>query len=97
VASFGGQVGNLPLVLYGGDGVAALMAFRKVLAAAVMKVGLGRAQSGFSPHVTLLYGDRKIAEHPVDPVSWTVREFVLVQSLHGESRHILLGRWPLRG
>jgi 2'-5' RNA ligase len=97
VASFGGKKGNLPLVLYGGDGVAALMAFRKVLAAAMMKVGLVRAQSRFSPHLTLLYGDRKVAEHPVAPVSWTVREFALVHSLYGQSRHIPLERWPLRG
>jgi 2'-5' RNA ligase len=46
--------------------------------------------------VTLLYDERGIAEHAIEPVSWTVREFVLVHSLRGQSKYIPLGRWPLR-
>ena len=36
------------------------------------------------------------ALRPVDPVGWTVREFVLVRSLLGLTMHIPLARWKLR-
>lgn len=48
-----------------------------------------------TPHVTLLYDDRHVAEHAVDTIRWTVQEFVLVHSLVGQTLYIPLGRWPL--
>jgi 2'-5' RNA ligase len=54
------------------------------------------AKGVFTPHVTLLYDGMSVAEQPVDPISWTVGEFVLVHSLLGQTRHIILDRWPLR-
>jgi len=48
------------------------------------------------PHVTLLHGDRRIVEHGVEPIRWTVGELVLIKSFTGESQYIELGRWPLR-
>ena len=51
----------------------------------------------YEPHLTLLYDDRCVAEQAIDIVSWTVREFVLVHSLHGQGRYVMLGRWPLPG
>jgi 2'-5' RNA ligase len=90
--------GKLPLVLRGGDGLAALMAFQSVLGAAMTKAGFGRSvRSRFTPHVTLVYVDRDVAEQAVEPVRWTVREFVLVHSLLRKSQYIPLERWPLRG
>jgi 2'-5' RNA ligase len=47
--------------------------------------------------MTLLYDDRSVAEQAVETIGWTAREFVLVHSLLGQTRHIPLGRWPLRG
>lgn len=85
-----------PLVLCGDDGVTELLAFRRVLGDAIQTRGLGRAKPQYTPHVTLLYDERGIAEHAIEPVSWTVREFVLVHSLRGQSKYIPLGRWPLR-
>jgi hypothetical protein len=38
----------------------------------------------------------KIAEQFVETVGWSVREFVLVHSLLGQTRHVLLARWPLQ-
>lgn len=50
-----------------------------------------------NPHMTLVYDGRRIKEVLLaEPVRWTVREFVLVQSLYGQSRHEYLGRWQLR-
>lgn len=49
----------------------------------------------FSPHVTLLY-DHDYAGHcPIDPISWTADELVLVESLIGRSRHVVRAAWPL--
>ena len=96
--SFSGKPRNLPFVLLGNDGVAALIAFQRVLFEALKRVGLTRrAEPSFTPHMTLLYDDRSIAMRPIEPLSWIVREFVLVHSLLGQTRHIPLGRWSLWG
>jgi 2'-5' RNA ligase len=96
--SFSGRPGKQPFVLCGGDGVSELMLFQHILGMAMKRAGLGRrVKTRYRPHVTLLYGGCRIAERPVETVGWTVREFVLIHSLLGRSRHIPLARWPLRG
>lgn len=85
-----------PLVLCGGNGVADLIAFQRTLGDAIQTRGLGRMKPQFMPHITLLYDKHGIEEHAIEPVGWTVREFVLVHSLLGKSRYIPVGRWPLR-
>lgn len=49
----------------------------------------------FRPHVSLAYGDPTSRAEPVAPIGWRVEELLLVESVHGEGRHILLRRWPL--
>jgi len=95
--SFQGKPGNQPFVLRGCDGLVTLEAFHRVLVAALYKAGLagGRAKLQYTPHVTLLYGDPLILERPIEAVTWTVREFVLVHSLLGRTVHVPLARWPL--
>lgn len=63
------------------------------------KAGIGAGPlSQPNPHMTLVYGgNRAIDRRPIEPVCWTAAEFVLIESLIGQSRHGLLGRWPLRG
>lgn len=51
----------------------------------------------FSPHVTLVYRELPPFNEVVTPVAWEVKEFVLVHSLLGQTRHIRLGSWPLCG
>jgi 2'-5' RNA ligase len=77
----------------------ALMNFYRLLGEAMKSVGFRRVTSRFTPHMTLLYGDRIVKERPVEAVRWTARDFVLVQSLRGRghSDYIHLARWPLRG
>jgi 2'-5' RNA ligase len=78
----------------------AFRSFHHTLGIEMKKAGIGRSvASRFTPHLTLLYGDRIVAERSIEPIRWTVRDFVLVQSLRGRgrSRHIHLARWPLRG
>lgn len=97
-ASFSSTPRNRPFVLRGGDGLAALMAFQQALGMAMKRTGLGcQVKSGYTPHVTLLYDDRCVTRQAVDPIRWTVREFVLVHSLLGRSLHVPIARWPLRG
>jgi RNA 2',3'-cyclic 3'-phosphodiesterase len=91
--SFRGGRGNRPFVLTGSAGLNRLKSFRRSLAVVFKKRGLGfLARRDFTPHVTLLFDDRAIEEHPAGPICWTVGELVLIHSLNG---HEHLARWPL--
>jgi 2'-5' RNA ligase len=96
VGSFG-KSGKRPFVLQGGEGVGALIEFQRALGAALAKAGVASKSgiAGFTPHVTLLYGDREVVTQPIEPIRWKVGEFVLVHSLLGKTRYLPLGRWPL--
>ena len=96
VASFSASRGQRALVLTGGDdGVAGFMRLQQALSHALAKAGLRLPrQSGFSPHMTLMYVDR-VCDFPIPPIDWTVDRFVLVDSLFGQSRHVHLGQWGL--
>ena len=50
----------------------------------------------FSPHQTLCYRKGEPFTRRVEGFAWTAREFVLVRSLVGLSRHEVVGCWPLR-
>jgi RNA 2',3'-cyclic 3'-phosphodiesterase len=79
------------------DEAAALKMFRQTLSVALIKAGLRRrVDSVFNPHVTLSYDFSDVPEQPIDPINWTVRQFVLVESLLGEHRHVERGRWPIQ-
>jgi 2'-5' RNA ligase len=88
-----------PLVLSGGEGVVGLRALHDALALALQNAGFGdlavSSNTPYIPHVTLAYGMPWIATRPVEAVSWNVREFALVHSLLGRTRHVVLARWPL--
>ena len=91
--SFRGNPAGRPFVLTGEDGLIRLKSFRRALGAAITRCGLRRvAKTNFTPHVTLLYDSRDVAEHPIAPISWTVSEFVLIHSM---VRYDQLARWPL--
>ncbi|MFP3562651.1 2'-5' RNA ligase family protein [Paraburkholderia sp. SIMBA_030] len=88
-----------PLVLGGGEGVVGLHALHDALGLALRAAISGdRAVSPsvpYTPHVTLAYGMPWAATRPVEAISWNVREFVLVHSLLGRTRHVALARWRL--
>jgi RNA 2',3'-cyclic 3'-phosphodiesterase len=91
--SFRGGRGSRPFVLTGSVGLNRLKSFRRSLAIAFKHRGLGfLARRDFTPHVTLLFDERMVEEHPAAPISWTVSELVLIHSLSG---HQHLARWPL--
>jgi 2'-5' RNA ligase len=91
--SFVGRPGRHPFVLCGCDGVVALTAFHKALGGAMAQAGLKLRTSPlhYTPHLTLLYGDRHVAEQTIEPIVWAVREFTLVRSLIGLHRYESLG------
>lgn len=95
-ASFAGAPGKHPCVLLGGDGVEPLAALRDRLFKALLRAGVRTlSREAFNPHVTLTYGDRRLAERAVDPVGWRVTEVLLVHSEVERSTYHTLGRWAL--
>ena len=80
------------LVLRGEEGVIGLELLYESLSAALC---MKRTRS-FVPHVTLLRDRRHLLPSmPVEPIEWTVTEFVLVHSLLGKTTHRVLARFPL--
>jgi len=94
IGSFRGRPGHHPFVLLGDDGLSGLRQLRQTLGDAMVRNGLKHlVRADFNPHVTLLYDKRKVEEQPIEPIFWTVGEFVLIHSMDG---HAHLARWPLR-
>ena len=86
------------VVLLGDDGIVGLSMLQHTINGAFKKAGLGHlGKSGSTPHMTLLYECGGIPEQFVEPVVWSVQEFVLIRSLIGHSHHIEFERWPLHG
>ncbi|UVK38338.1 2'-5' RNA ligase family protein [Mesorhizobium sp. AR10] len=97
LSAFGGGA----LVLRSSDGNPALQEFWRNLTAVIsdspLKPFLTRS---IEPHITLLrdeVGVPKIRERPIDPVSWMVRDFVLIHSLIRKGIYKKPGRWQLTG
>ncbi|RZL01605.1 MAG: 2'-5' RNA ligase [Rubrivivax sp.] len=97
VATFSGKPGHLPLVLRGEAGLAGVMALQSALDLGLRKAGLAKgARTTYTPHLTLLYADRRVDEPLAEPITWSAQEFVLVRSLMGRAHYTVIGRWPLR-
>jgi 2'-5' RNA ligase len=90
--SFNVHRDRYPLVLRGE--LAPLMNFHQALAVQMARKGLPISQN-YTPHITLSWADRAVEEYPIAPLEWQVTEFVLILSISGEARHIILGHWQL--
>jgi 2'-5' RNA ligase len=98
VASFAKRADTKPCVLLGTQEDTPLQQLRKQLGLCLIQAGLGKQVTrDFTPHVTLRYERVLLPEETVAPIAWTVREFVLVHSLLGQTKHVILQRWPLQG
>lgn len=95
VGSFHRTARDRPVVLLGRDGAAALKEFHGVFGTTLAKAGFTPKPSSFTPHLTLLYDKQEVAERTIEPVRWTAREFVLVDSRVGKTQHVQVARWPL--
>ena len=93
--SFRNSTGVYPFVLTSDK--AQWKTLHEALRGALIDAGLGGATRGeFEPHVTLTYDAVRVKPHAIAPVSWQVRDFVLVHSELGKTTHNHLGRWSLR-
>jgi 2'-5' RNA ligase len=80
-----------PVVLVGDEGVVGIDLLHARLTRA-----LGREPDpGFKAHMSLIWNSKPLAERAVPSIRFAVREFVLIHSIQGQSRHDVLGRWPL--
>lgn len=85
-----------PIVAFADSGVLSAERFRRALIADLRRSGFSFARRLPDPHMTLFYDHHIVAEEPIDPIRWVVRDFALVHSIYGEGRHELLGQWSLR-
>jgi len=97
VASFESRARKRPLVLLSRQAMRPLQAFRSALGASLRLHGLAADQGAFTPHLTLLRDAHAVPEQSVAPLGWKAREFVLIRSVIGQGRYVVLGRWPLHG
>ncbi|HEX4183981.1 MAG TPA: 2'-5' RNA ligase family protein [Caulobacteraceae bacterium] len=95
IGSFRRTEGAGPVVALPGAGKDTFLALQQALRDRFSALGVKLRP--YTPHVTLLYDHQRIEHQAIEPFRWTVREFVLVHSLIGRTRHIILGRWPLTG
>jgi 2'-5' RNA ligase len=93
---FGRLGGRRAFVLASSETLPALNLLRADLRRAMAAASLP-PPAQFNPHVTLLYDEKPASEIDIPLLRWAVRDFVLIRSVHGESRHEQLARWPLRG
>lgn len=81
--------------LVGGATLGELHGFQKRLVRRLGAFGVAVPDYAFRPHLSLVYGERNARNIAIPPIGWTVEEFLLVLSIHGEGRHEVLARWPL--
>jgi 2'-5' RNA ligase len=84
------------VVLRSGTPSVPLAALAQTLGQAAEQARL-RTKPGGTAHMTLMYDERGVTEHGIEPVCWTATEFALIHSLVGKTEHVVLGRWPLQG
>lgn len=94
--SFRRPRGRPPIVLCGDDGVLGLRILYRTLGDALRTRTFGRWQPRpFEPHMTLTYEGMAIETLDIEPITFTINEFLLVNSLVGKGQHVPLARWQL--
>ena len=89
--------GTKSAVLLPSEPLGVLRMLRERLGFALIRAGVDvRLDHRFSPHVTLLYGGQPMPEKEIEPITWVVDEFVLIDSHIGLTHHETVGRWPLK-
>jgi len=94
--SFRRNTRERPFVLRAARNPGTLVALHKILGEAIRRAGWRDVNASFTPHMTLLYDRRLVAEREVEPVQIQARSFFLVHSLRGRGVYRHLARWPLQ-
>jgi 2'-5' RNA ligase len=94
--SFDTHNGQYPRVLTGDDGVIGAKLLQQAIHSALARERLihGRTKN-ITPHLTLSYEAASLSDRFIAPIAWDAADFCLVHSPQGDSRHDILGRWPL--
>jgi RNA 2',3'-cyclic 3'-phosphodiesterase len=91
VGSFGNRQSSGAFVLTSSGGNEALYALHKQLASHLRTAALAQhTRDSFTPHMTLAYDKAVVPFERIEPISWPVREVILIHSLLGKTRHIRL-------
>jgi 2'-5' RNA ligase len=95
LASFHGR--KPPGVLRCPNGATPVHALWQALRRELLHVGLGATlEAECTPHITIFYSDGAMLEPAaIEPIAWTVREYVLVHSVVGQNAYRILERWAL--
>jgi len=95
VMSFRGRTGNRAVVLVNNDHESdGIMILHRSLFAEFEKISFAASKTPkFKPHLTILYDQRELSPQPITPVSWRVKEIVLVLSEDGSTKYHWLGCW----
>lgn len=85
-----------PIVLSGDEGVIGVNDLFSAIHKAMWRLDMApRRERGIEPHMTLMYDRVEAPEAAVEPVAWTVEDFVLIHTVRGEGRFEVVGRFPL--
>jgi len=85
------------LALTGTQELKSLRLLQRTLGSAMKAAGMGQfVRSRFNPHVSLLYDSPPVPRVPISTIRWQVEELVLIDSHVGKTKHVEVGRWPLR-
>lgn len=96
IGSLGGA-GMGGLALTGAAELKKLREFQRALASAMKASGIGHhIRKHFNPHVSLLYCNEHLPREPIAPIRWRVDELVLIESLVGRGKHVVLSTWRLQ-
>lgn len=83
-----------PVVLLGTEGLVEVRNLRTALASAMADCGFKPPRT-YQPHMTLSYDPRhRLPQMPVERIGFIAREFFLVKSHIGLSRHEVMQTWP---
>ena len=81
--------------LCGSEAIEGAEAFHKALRDALAREAIVVRGYRFRPHITLAYRRDGLGDGAILPISWRVEDFCLIESVHGEGRHIEHARFPL--
>ena len=83
------------VALHGSEPMQGAEAFHAALVSTMGRYHMPIPAHRFVPHITIAYRPDGLGDEPIDPISWRVEEFMLVESVVGQTRHIEHGRWTL--
>ncbi len=91
------NAGLQPRVLSGEDGLIGIDLLYDAIYLSLRQAGLRFPHPRLTPHLTLSREDHLLPDAYIEPVRWRAREVRLIHSPRGESRHHVVGAWPLTG